>query len=346
MRVVKKPDPYKLTETSMKANRLLSLIAVATALSTAHTTQAAEPVTNYPTQVVKIVVPYTPGGITDLLGRALASRLEKKWGQSVVVENKSGGSEAIGAAYVAKSKPDGYTIFIASDAAFLVNPLLKKGLNYNPETDFEPIMRLAEGLAFLVVRPDLNIRSLKELLAMAQAKPGQVTFGSEAVGSPSEFRMRLLGGLTGGYKMNHIPYNGMVPIISDMLGGRVDSAWLPPHLARPQIEAKALLPLATNGTKRNWMFPEVPTLTELGFNQTDLSFKMMLVAPAGTPKPIVDKIARDVLEVMQTPDFNEKYVRFNGYTGIASSPQEFQEYLVRTRPFLKQVVKDAGFEPQ
>ena len=330
----------------MKANRLLSLIAVATALSTAHTTQAAEPVTNYPTQVVKIVVPYTPGGITDLLGRALASRLEKKWGQCVCVGDKSGGSEAIGAAYVAKSKPDGYTIFIASDAAFLVNPLLKKGLNYNPETDFEPIMRLAEGLAFLVVRPDLNIRSLKELLAMAQAKPGQVTFGSEAVGSPSEFRMRLLGGLTGGYKMNHIPYNGMVPIISDMLGGRVDSAWLPPHLARPQIEAKALLPLATNGTKRNWMFPEVPTLTELGFNQTDLSFQMMLVAPAGTPKPIVDKIARDVLEVMQTPDFNEKYVRFNGYTGIASSPQEFQEYLVRTRPFLKQVVKDAGFEPQ
>ena len=329
----------------MKHFRFKSLFAAAIITFSA-LSQAAEPVTNYPTQVVKIVVPYTPGGITDLLGRALASRLEKKWGQSVVVENKSGGSEAIGAAYVAKSKPDGYTIFIASDAAFLVNPLLKKGLNYNPETDFEPIMRLAEGLAFLVVRPDLNIRSLKELLAMAQAKPGQVTYGSEAVGSPSEFRMRLLGGLTGGYKMNHIPYNGMVPIISDMLGGRVDSAWLPPHLARPQIEAKALLPLATNGTKRNWMFPEVPTLTELGFNQTDLSFKMMLVAPAGTPKPIVDKIARDVLEVMQTPDFNEKYVRFNGYTGIASSPQEFQEYLVRTRPFLKQVVKDAGFEPQ
>lgn len=330
----------------MNANRLLSLVALATALSTAHTTQASESVTSYPSQVVKIVVPYTPGGITDLLGRALASRLEKKWGQSVVVENKSGGSEAIGAAYVAKSKPDGYTIFIASDAAFIVNPLLKKSLNYNPEMDFEPIMRLAEGLAFLVVRPDLNIRSLKDLLAQAQARPGQVTFGSEAVGSPSEFRMRLLGGLTGGYKMNHIPYNGMVPIISDMLGGRVDSAWLPPHLARPQIEAKTLLPLATNGTKRNWMFPEVPTLTELGFDQADLSFKMMLVAPAGTPKPIVDKIARDVLEVMQTPDFNEKYVRFNGYTGIASSPQEFQDYLVKTRPFLKQVVKDAGFEPQ
>ena len=330
----------------MKANRLLALVALATALGLSNTTRAAEPATNYPTQVVKIVVPYTPGGITDLLGRALASRLEKKWGQSVVVENKSGGSEAIGAAYVAKSKPDGYTIFIASDAAFLVNPLLKKGLNYNPETDFEPIMRLAEGLAFLVVRPDLNIRNLKELLAMAQAKPGQVTYGSEAVGSPAEFRMRILGGLTGGYKMNHIPYNGMVPIISDMLGGRVDSAWLPPHLARPQIEAKALLPIATNGTKRNWMFPEVPTLTELGFNQTDLSFKMMLAAPAGTPKPIVDKIARDVLEVMQTPDFNEKYVHFNGYTGIARSPQEFQDYLVKTRPFLKQVVKDAGFEPQ
>ena len=323
----------------------LKTVLLAGLISASTFVQAADPLA-YPTQIVKIVVPYTPGGITDLLGRALASRLEKKWGQSVVVENKSGGSEAVGAAYVAKSKPDGHTIFIASDAAFLVNPLLKKGLNYNPETDFEPVLRLAEGYAFLVVRPDLKIGTLKELLDKAQKNPGQVTYGSEAVGSPAEFRMRILGGLTGGYKMNHIPYNGMVPIISDMLGGRVDSAWLPPHLARPQIEAKALLPLATNGTRRNWMFPEVPTSTELGFDQTDLSFKMMLVAPASTPKPIVEKIANDVREVMQMPDFNEKYVHFNGYTNIPSSPKEFQDYLTKMRPFLKQVVKDAGFEPQ
>ena len=321
----------------------LALCALFSASTLAQTTDGA---LKYPSQIVKIVVPYTPGGITDLMGRALASRLEQKWGQTVVVENKSGASEAVGASYVAKSKPDGYTVLLASDAAFLVNPLLKKSLNYNAETDFAPIIRLAEGYGFLVVRPDLKINTLKELLAQAQQKPGQVTYGSEAVGSPAEFRMRILGGLSGGYKMNHIPYNGMVPIVSDMLGGRVDSAWLPPHLAKPQIEAKTLIPLASNGTKRNWMFPEVPTLLELGYDGADLSFKMMLAAPAGTPPAIIEKIANDVREVMKDPAFDEKYVHANGYTAIADSPKEFQAYLNKTRPVLTQVVKDAGFERQ
>ena len=324
----------------------LKTFLTATLLTTTTVALGVEVTSKFPTQMVKIVVPYTPGGITDLMGRALASRLEQKWGQSVVVENKSGASEAVGANYVAKSKPDGYTILLASDAAFLVNPLLKAGLNYNAETDFEPITRLAEGYGFFVVRPDLKISTLKELLARAQQKPGQVTYGSEAVGSPAEFRMRILGGLTGGYKMNHIPYNGMVPIVTDMLGGRVDSAWLPPHLAKPQIEAKTLIPLASNGTKRNWMFPEVPTLLELGYEGADLSFKMMLAAPAGTPKAIVDKIATDVREIMKDPVFDEKYVHANGYTTIADSPKEFQDYLKKTRPLLTQVVKDAGFERQ
>ena len=300
----------------------------------------------FPTQTVKIVVPYIPGGITDLLGRALASRLEQKWGKSVVVENKPGASEAVGAAYVTKSKPDGYTIFIASDAAFLANGLLKKNLTYNPEKDFQPIMRLAEGFGFLVVRPDIAARSLKEFLDMAQKNPGQVTFGSEAVGSPSEFRMRILGGLSGGYKMNHVPYNGMNPIVVDMLGGRVDSAWLPPHLAKPQIDAKTMIPIATNGPQRNWMFPNVPTMVEQGYVGADLTFKMMLAAPAGTPRPIVDKIASAVREIMKDPEFDKQYVYINGYTTIADTPEGFQKYLDETRPALAKIVKEAGFVVQ
>lgn len=327
-----------ITTLKLVAVSILMLIAVA---SQAQVTPGA-----YPSGPVKIVVPYTPGGITDVVGRALANRLEQKWGKPVIVENKPGASEAVGASYAAKSKPDGLTLFIGSDAAFLVNGLLKKNLTYNPEKDFEPIIRIAEGFAFLVIRPDVQARTLKEFLAIAQKNPGQVTFGSEAVGSPSEFRMRILGGLTGGYKMNHIPYNGMNPIIADMLGGRVDSAWLPPHLAKPQIEAKTLIPLATNGSKRNWMFPEVPTMIEQGLEGGDLSFKMMLAAPAGTPKGIINTIARDVDAILKDPEFDKKFVYSNGYTVLAGSPKDFQDYLDKTRPILARVVKEAGFTPQ
>lgn len=325
---------------------MLRAHAAALLLCIAVTSQAQSTPPSYPSGAVKIVVPYTPGGITDVLGRALANRLEQKWGKPVIVENKPGASEAVGASYAVKSKPDGLTLFIGSDAAFLVNGLLKKNLTYNPEKDFEPIIRIAEGFAFLVIRPDVQARTLKELLALAQKNPGQVTFGSEAVGSPSEFRMRILGGLTGGYKMNHIPYNGMNPIIADMLGGRVDSAWLPPHLAKPQIEAKTLIPLATNGSKRNWMFPEVPTMIEQGLEGGDLSFKMMLAAPAGTPKGIIDTIARDVDAILKDPEFDKKFVYNNGYTVLAGTPKDFQDYLDKTRPILARVVKEAGFTPQ
>jgi len=207
-------------------------------------------------------------------------------------------------------------------------------------------MRLAEGFGFLVVRPDVSARTLKEFLELAQKIPGQVTFGSEAVGSPSEFRMRILGGLSGGYKMNHVPYNGMNPIVVDMLGGRVDSAWLPPHLAKPQIEAKTMIPIATNGAQRNWMFPDVPTMVEQGYVGADLTFKMMLAAPAGTPRPIVDKIARAVREIMQDPAFDKQYVYINGYTTIADTPEGFQKYLDETRPALDRIVKEAGFVVQ
>ena len=318
---------------------MLKVLVASLFVSTSLPAQAQGGAAAYPSGSVKLVVPYTPGGITDVVGRALANRLEQTWGKPVIVENKPGASEAVCASYVTKSKPDGLTLFMGSDAAFLVNGLLKKSLTYNPEKDFEPIIRIAEGFAFLVVRPGVQARTLKELLSLAQQNPGKVTFGSEAVGSPSEFRMRILGGLTGGYKMNHIPYNGMNPIIADMLGGRVDSAWLPPHLAKPQIEAKALIPIATNGSKRNSMI-------EQGLAGGDLSFKMMLAAPAGTPKAIIDKIAKDVEAILKDPEFDKKSIHSNGYTVLGGTSKDFQDYLNNTRPVLARIVKEAGFTPQ
>ncbi len=305
-----------------------------------------ETAANFPSQMVKIIVPYTAGGLTDVMGRALASRLEQKWGETVIVDNKPGASESVGAALLAKSAADGLTIFIGSDAPFIVNGLLKKNLTYNPDTDFEPITRLTESFGVLIVRPSLGVKTLKEFLELAQRKPNQVTFGSEGVGSPSEFRMRILGGESGGYKMSHIPYNGMNPIMTDLLGGRIDSAWMPAHLAKPQVDAGKVIPIAVNIPERTWMFPSVPTMNEQGYVNANMTFKMMLAAPAGTPKPIIDKIALDVREIMKDPDFYEQVIKPIGGIVIADTPEQFTAYIKKTKPFLANVVKEAKFDTQ
>ena len=298
---------------------------------------------SYPSGTVKIVVPYTPGGLTDILGRALAARLEKTWGKPVIVENKPGASEAVGASTMARSKPDGLTLFIGSDASYVVNGLLKKNLTYDPDKDLEPITRLSEGFAVLLVRPDLGVKNLKEFLALVQKNPGKITFGSEAVGSASEFRMRILGDESGGYKMNHIPYNGMSAIMSDLLGGRVDSSWMPSHLAKPQIEAQKLIPIAVNIQQRTWMFPVVPTLNESGYVNANVTFKMMMSAPAGTPKPIIEKIANDVRAIMRDPEFYEKSIKPLGQIVIADTPEEFKQYIAKTKATLEKIIKEAKF---
>ena len=300
----------------------------------------------YPSGPVKIIVPYTPGGLTDILGRAIAAQLEKKWGKPVIVENKPGASEAVGATTLARSKPDGLTLFIGSDAAYIVNGLLKKNLTYDPNKDFEPIIRLSEGFGVLLVRPDLGVKNLKEFLALVQKNPGKITFGSEAVGSASEFRMRILGDESGGYKMNHIPYNGMSAIMSDLLGGRVDSSWMPSHLAKPQVESGKLIPIAVNIPERTWMFPDVPTMNEVGFKNANVTFKMMMSAPAGTPKPIVDKISKDVREIMKDPAFYEKSIKPLGQIVIADTPEQFKEYIQKTKATLAKVIKDANINIQ
>lgn len=318
---------------------LAFLLTSASLIAQAQGNEAA----TYPSGTVKIVVPYTPGGLTDILGRALASQLEKKWGKSVIVENKPGASEAVGASTVARSKPDGLTLFIGSDAAYVVNGLLKKNLTYNPDKDLEPITRLSEGFAVLLIRPDLGVKTLKEFLTLVQKNPGKLTFGSEAVGSASEFRMRILGDESGGYKMNHIPYNGMSAIMSDLLGGRVDSSWMPSHLAKPQVEAGKLIPVAVNIPERTWMFPDVPTLNESGYVNANVTFKMMMSAPAGTPKAIIDKIATDVRSIMKDPAFYEKSVKPLGQIVIADTPEQFKQYIQKTKATLSKVVKEANF---
>jgi Uncharacterized protein conserved in bacteria len=297
---------------------------------------------NYPTQPVKLVIPYSPGGITDVVARALSEALSKKWGQPVIVENKPGGSEGIAAAAIAASKPDGYTILLASDAAYVVNHLTKKDLPYKT-SDLSPVIQLAEGFGVLVVNTQTGVNNIAELLALTNKKPDEVTYGSEAIGSPSEFRMRILGDAAGGYKFNHIPYKGSGAVTVDLIGGRLDSAWLPPHLAKTSLENKQIKAIAITGPAQSDMFPGVTTAKEQGYGAVDaVSFKMMLAVAKGTPQPIIEKIATDVDAIIKDPAFDERYIKANGYSVIGGTPAEFARYLENANKVLGKVVRDAG----
>lgn len=332
-------------ETKLKIKPMLGTLLIAS-LFAATTSVAAESPSVYPTQAVRIIIPYSPGGVTDIVARGLAESLSKKWNKSVIVENKPGGSEGIAAATVASSKPDGHTLLLASDAAYSINGLTRKDLPYNP-ADLLPVSRVAEGAGILVVNPALGITTVKELLDLANKKPNEVSFGSEAIGSPSEFRMRILGDAAGGYKFNHIPYKGSAPVLVDILGGRLDSAWLPPHLVKANLASKAIVPIGITGANRNEMFPDIPTLKEQGYEGVDVvAFKMMVTAPKGTPDAVVNQIAGDIAAVVKDPAFEQKYVRANGYTAIADTPAEFQTYLDNSRRIFGELVKKSGLEPK
>ncbi|MBO9352370.1 hypothetical protein GG851_00075 [Bordetella petrii] len=325
----------------MKIRKTLKLMCAGAVLS-AVSAFAAQAETNYPAKAVRIVIPYSPGGITDLVARALSESLTKKWGQPVIVENKPGGSESIAAAAVAASHPDGSTILLASDAAYVINALTMKNLPYKP-ADLSPVVQLAEGFGVLVVNTQTGVDSIGELLALANRKPGEVTYGSEAIGSPSEFRMRILGEAAGGYKFNHIPYKGSGAVTVDLLGGRLDSAWLPPHLAKTSLESKAIKAISITGPAESPMFPGVKTAKEQGYGAVDVvSFKMMLAVPKGTPQPIIDKIATDVAAIIKDPAFDERYIKANGYTVIGGTPADFQAYLESAQGIFSKLVKDSG----
>ena len=325
----------------MKIKKTLKIICVGAMLSVV-STFAVQAETNYPTKAVKIVIPYSPGGITDLVARALSESLTKKWGQPVIVENKPGGSESIAAAAVAASPPDGSTILLASDAAYVINALTMKNLPYKP-ADLSPVIQLAEGFGVLVVNTQTGVDSISEFLTLANKKPGEVTYGSEAIGSPSEFRMRILGEAAGGYKLNHIPYKGSGAVTVDLLGGRLDSAWLPPHLAKTSLESKAIKAIAITGPTQSDMFPGVKTAKEQGYGAVDaVSFKMMLAVSKGTPQPIIDKIATDVASIIKDPSFDERYIQANGYTVTGGTPADFAAYLTQAQGIFSKLVQDSG----
>ena len=297
----------------------------------------------YPTKPIRIVVPYPPGGFNDTLGRTLAAKFQESWGQPAVVENKPGGNTVIGTEYVAKAAPDGYTLLVVA-FPFSVVPSLYKTLPYDTLKDFSPVILAATSPNLLVVNPQLPAKSVSELIALAKSQPGKLSYASTGNGSSNHISMELFKSMAG-VDITHIPYKGSAPAVTDLLGGQVMLMFDNVPNVLPQVKAGRLRALAVSGSKRTSLAPEIPTVAEAGVTGYDLMVWFGLVAPAGTPREIVQKLNAEVVRILAMPDVRERFLA-QGVEPVGGTPEQFGEHIRAQMAKWAKVVQDAGVKPE
>ncbi|WP_407792368.1 Bug family tripartite tricarboxylate transporter substrate binding protein [Pigmentiphaga litoralis] len=277
----------------------------------------------FPKQPVKFVVPYTPGGSNDVVARVLGEKLAKYWGQPVIVENRPGAGGNLGAAAVARARPDGYTLLITPNNLLTMNPTLYRnvGVGYDPIKDFEPISLIATAPILLAINADLSVTSVEELVKYAKDHPGTLSYASAGVGTPHHLTAELFKSMTH-IEMVHIPYRGAVPAVSDLASGRVQVMFGIPNTLMPFVNTGRLRALAVSGQKRASELPNTPTIDERGVHGFDSSLWIGLTAPAGTPRNVIDKINQDVARAARDKDV-VKVLSDQGLTSASSTPADF-----------------------
>ena len=280
---------------------------------------------DYPSRPIRLIVAFTAGGTTDFMARLLADRLQGPLGQTVIVENKPGANGAIGAEYVAKSDPDGYTLFFTTVGAVAINPGLRKDLPYDPVKDFAPVGLAAFNSTMLVVNASMPVNSAKELAALARQKPGAITIGITGIGAVSDLGLELFKSAAR-VKITAVPYRGAAQAITDILGGSLDGLFgdVPTILA--QIRSGKIKALAATSSQRSDIFPDVPTFVEQGFAGTVADQWAGIMAPARTPPAVIAKLNAALVGVLNDPDLRAR-LKDAGVTPSPSSPEQFGQYL-------------------
>jgi tripartite-type tricarboxylate transporter receptor subunit TctC len=313
-------------------SRLLLLVAVSVVCAGSYAQ-------TYPSGPIRIVVPYPPGGGTDILGRQIASRLNESWSVPVIIDNRGGASGTIGTAYAAKAPADGQTLLIVP-SAFGVNPSIHKNLPYDSVRDLAPVSQLAASPLILCVHPSFPARSVKELVAFLKARPGQIDFGTSGNGSPPHFATELFMLLTG-TRMAHIPYKGAGPAAVDLVAGQIPIYFMNALSAVPQIRAGRLRALGVTSPKRFDALPELPTIAEAGVPGYEMTNWYGMLAPGGTPRPVVEKVQREVARILNLPDLRDRLNK-EGAVVVASTPEEFARFLRAEMEKAAKVVKASG----
>ena len=307
---------------NLRRTLLKTVAAAATMAAIAPAVWAAD---NYPSRPIKLIVPFGAGGSTDIVARLLADKMGPILGQAVVIENKGGAGGSIGAAEIAKSAPDGYTIGMATVSTHGSNPAIMSKLPYDARKDFAPITNVMAVPSVFVVHPSVPANTMQEFIALAKKEPGKYSFASPGTGSLGHANIENFMNLAG-IELLHVPYKGAGQALNDALGGHVNAMTDNLSSSLTNIKAGKLRPLAVLGLKRAEVLPDVPTYTELGFPEMGDGGWFGLVAPAGTPKPIIDKLNAAAHQVMQDPDFQKKQKEIAG-EGMGNSPEEFAKQI-------------------
>jgi tripartite-type tricarboxylate transporter receptor subunit TctC len=274
----------------------------------------------WPAKPIRIVVPFPPGGIVDTLARQLQPRLQQALGQTLIIDNKSGAGGSLGAAEVARAPADGYTLLMVFDA-YATYPLVYPKLTFDIHRDLVPVTQIASNPLILVVNPALPAKDLRELVALARSKPGRLNYASVGAGSSNHLTAEYFKSVSGAF-ITHIPYRGGGPAQQDLMGGQVDMMFLSAVLAQPFVKAGKMRGLAQTGSQRVQAYADMPTVAESGYPGFDVSSWVGMLAPAGTPPAVVERLNAELRKIVRSPEF-EAQLTAQGLKGIASSPAEF-----------------------
>ena len=295
----------------------------------------------YPSRQVRIVVPTSPGGATDALSRQIGGRLGELWGQTVLVENKPGANQMIGAEFVAKSAPDGYTLLVSDASTYVINPHLYKKMPYDGLRGFTPITVLVRFPWVVAVHPSVPANTFQELVAHARAKPGALSYGSFGLGSSAHISVDYLKKLLG-IDIVHVPYKGAGPAVTDLLGGQIQVMMVTPLLVEPHARAGKLRLLAAATRERIARLPELPTVSESGAPGYEAGTWFAIMGPAGMPREVTNSIFTDIKLVLNEPAFRDRYVDKQWFEIVANTPDEFAALLKTEYERWEKVVKLSG----
>ena len=297
----------------------------------------------YPNRPVRIVAPFPAGGGLDLVSRALGQRLSTALGQSIIIDNRSGADGMIGTEQVAKAAPDGYTLLISSTGPMVINPALNIKMPYDTLRNFAPITLVVVQPLCLVVHPSLPVKSVKELIALAKAKPGQLNYGSGGIGNGAHLAGEIFRTITS-IDIVHVPYKGAAPAVVDLLAGQVQMMLNSIPVLLPFIKSAKLRALAVGADKRMAILPEVPTMRESGIAKFDANSWYGFFAPAGTPKEIVSRLNYESAKILRSQEMRD-FMSPQGAEAIGDSPEEFSAHIRSELAKWAQAVKTAGVRP-
>jgi tripartite-type tricarboxylate transporter receptor subunit TctC len=298
----------------------------------------------YPSRPIHLVVPFPPGGSTDILARALALKLAEGFAQAVIIDNRPGAGGSIGSEAAAKAAPDGYTLLMAQLGPLAVSPAIYKNLAYDPVKSFAPVSRMAIVPSVLVVNPNVPVASAAELIAYARANPGKLTYGSAGSGSTSHLTTEYFK-LETGTDILHVPYKGVGPMLTDLISGQLSMGINGAPAVMGHVNSGRLRALAVTGSKRLPSLPQIPTLDEAGVKGFDASGWYGIVAPAGTPAEIVQRLNAEIVRIMQTPELRAR-LDAEGAIPAAGPPAEFGAFIAAEIARWGALLKRAGIEPQ